>query len=187
MDSVLVWNRSRKLFLKRKFTNQVRPLKNIDCSLKWFVRPSEVSWLWLFCLSLAKQAKLCPAEPDMYCSAGLLFREEGRGGSMHHMTSWSCFEPFLVVGLVGYFYILLGKTRFQPVWLINFFSWPQTRLKWFKSSLSILCKNYSKELPCCDQKWLKNVFYGGTSTIWTQTGYGWNGWSIKRDLRGINI
>lgn len=89
--------------------------------------------------------------------------------------------------VVEYFYILLGKTHFQPVWLINFFSWPQTRLKWLKSSLSSLCKNYSQELPCCDQKWLKNVFYWGTSTIWTQTGYGWNGWSTKRDLRGINI
>ena len=122
MDSVLVWNRSRKLFLKHKFTNQVRPLKNIDCCLKWFVRPSEVPCIlimaFLFVTCKTGQALL----NRMYCSAGLLFRGEGRGGYMHHMTSWSCSEPFLVVGLVGYFYILLGKTRFQPVWLINFFS-----------------------------------------------------------------
>ena len=69
------------------------------------------------------------------------------------MTLRSCSAPFLVVGLVGFFRVLLGKDCFWLVCLINFFNGPQTRLKHLNRSL---CKNYSQELPCWNHKQLEN-------------------------------
>lgn len=82
--------------------------------------------------------------------------------------SLSKHQGFVLLGTrfsvwLGFCLILLRKNHFQMVWLINFSSWPQTRLKQLEKQLHILIilydcclhKNYSQGLPCLNQKQLE--------------------------------
>ena len=53
---------------------------------------------------------------------------------------WSCSigtNHFWLVGLVGFFGVLLGKNHFWLVWLINFFNQLSPWLQWLKTLGSI--------------------------------------------------